>query len=57
MEAQRGAEFMLRQIQRVAPPEAYIERMKYPDHRTGDVVMIAGDGAGLPLYAQSLHPE
>lgn len=48
MEAQHGADFMLRQIQRVAPPEAYIERMKYPDHQTGDVVMISGVGRVFP---------
>ena len=48
---------MLRQIQRVAPPEAYIERMKYPDHQTGDVVMISGVGRVYSLYAQSQHPQ
>lgn len=48
MEKQRGAEFMLKQIQRVAPPEAYIERMKYADHRHGDIVMITGVGRVFP---------
>lgn len=48
MEVQRGAEFMLKQIQRVAPPEAYVERMKYEDHRPSDVVMITGVGRVFP---------
>ena len=48
MEEQRGAEFMLKQIQRIAPPEAYIEHMKYSDHRSGDVVLIAGIGRVFP---------
>ena len=44
MEAQRGGAFTLAQIQKLAPPEAYVQRMQYPDHRPGDVVMIAGVG-------------
>ena len=48
MEAQRGAAFMMGQIQRVATPEAYIERMKYQPHEPGDVVMITGIGRVYP---------
>lgn len=48
MEAQRGAGFMLQQIQRVAPPEAYVERMKYENHCPGDVVIITGVGQVFP---------
>lgn len=48
MEAQRGAEFMLKQIQRVAPPEAYVARMRYENHRHGDVVFITGIGRVFP---------
>lgn len=48
MEKQRGQEFMLKQIQRVAPPEAYIERMKYDHHQYGDVVIITGIGRVFP---------
>lgn len=48
MEAQRGAAFMMGQIQRVATPEAYIERMKYQPHESGDVVMITGIGRVYP---------
>ena len=48
MEAQRGGAFTLAQIQRIAPPEAYIERMQYGEHRRGDVVMISGVGRVFP---------
>lgn len=48
MEAQRGRAFTLAQIQRIAPPEAYIERMQYGEHQRGDVVMISGVGRVFP---------
>lgn len=48
MEAQRGAEFMLKQLQRVAPPETYVEHMRYEEHRRGDIVMITGVGRVFP---------
>lgn len=48
MEKQRGQEFMLAQIQRVAPPEAYVNQMKYEGHRHGDVVLITGVGRVYP---------
>lgn len=48
MEAQRGSAFMMSQIQRIAPPEAYIERMKYQPHQYGDVVVISGIGRVYP---------
>lgn len=54
MEAQRGGAFTLAQIQKLAPPEAYVQRMQYPDHRPGDVVMIAGVGRVFP-YMRSHH--
>ena len=48
MEAQRGSTFMMGQIQRVATPETYIERMKYQPHQYGDVVVITGIGRAYP---------
>lgn len=48
MEAQRGSTFMMGQIQRVATPEAYIERMKYQPHQYGDVLIITGIGRVYP---------
>ncbi len=48
MESQRGSAFMMGQIQRVATPEAYIERMKYQPHQHGDVVILTGIGRVYP---------
>ena len=48
MESQRGSAFMMGQIQRVATPEAYIERMKYHPHQHGDVVILTGIGRVYP---------
>lgn len=48
MEKQRGQDFMLKQIQRVAPPEAYVDQMKYEEHRHGDVLLITGVGRVFP---------
>lgn len=54
MEALRGSDLILGQIQRIAPPEAYVEHMKYENHRHGDVVIIAGVGRVFP-YMRSHH--
>lgn len=48
MEAQRGTDFLIKQLQRVAPPEAYVERMKYAHHQAGNVVMLTGVGRVFP---------
>lgn len=48
MEAQRGQDFMMKQIQKLAPPEAYVSHMKYDEHRHGDVVFITGVGRVYP---------
>lgn len=48
MEIQRGSAFVMGQIQRIATPEAYIERMKYQPHQYGDVVIITGIGRVYP---------
>ena len=48
MEAQKGHNFIVSQIQRIAPPEAYVEHMKYAPHQPGDVVFITGVGRVYP---------
>lgn len=48
MEVQRSSTFVMGQIQRVATPEAYIERMRYQPHQHGDVVVITGIGRVYP---------
>ena len=48
MEEQRGQDFMIKQIQKLAPPEAYIRYMQYNDRQYGDVVFISGVGRVFP---------
>lgn len=57
MEAQHGADFMLRQIQRVGAPGGLYrahEIPRSPDRRCGDDLRR---GARISLYAQSQHPQ
>lgn len=54
MEERRGRGFILEQIQKIAPPEAYIRKMADAGHRRGDVVMISGVGKVYP-YMRSHH--
>ena len=44
MEKQRGQDFIMKQVQKLAPPEAYVTHMKYDGHQRGDVVFITGVG-------------
>lgn len=48
MEAQRGSAFVRERIARIAPPEAYVERMQRQPHGPGDVVLIGGVGRVYP---------
>ena len=38
----------MKQIQKIAPPEAYVAHMKYDVHQSGDVVFITGVGKVYP---------
>ena len=48
MEEQRGSEFILKQIQKLAPPEVYVEHMKRIGHDRGDIIFITGVGRVYP---------
>ena len=47
-EEQRGKQFLLQQLQKIATPEAFVEHMKYEPHEFGDVLLITGVGAVFP---------
>lgn len=49
MEEKKGSEFLLRQIQNVATPEAFIKKMEYEPHMKGDVLLISGVGKVYPF--------
>lgn len=48
-EAKRGADGLLKQIQRIATPEAFVSAMDWPDHAPGDVLLITGVGEVYPF--------
>lgn len=48
-EEKRGKDGLLKQIQRIATPEAYVAAMDWQPHEPGDVVLITGVGEVYPF--------
>lgn len=48
-EEKKGKQFVLDQLKRMASNTAFIEKMKYEPHETGDVILIAGVGEAFPF--------
>jgi hypothetical protein len=48
-EAKRGKEGLLKQIQRIATPEAFVAQMDWQPHNLGDVLLITGVGEVYPF--------
>ena len=49
MEEKKGKEYLAEQLQKVATPEAFVEKMKYEPHVKGDVLLISGVGKVYPF--------
>lgn len=49
MEERKGNDALLLQLQRVATPEAFVEKMKYEPHNHGDILLINGVGKVYPF--------
>ena len=49
MEDRKGKEYLSEQLQKVATPEAFVEKMKYETHKKGDVLLITGIGKVYPF--------
>ena len=49
MEERKGKEYLAEQLQKVATPEAFVEKMKYEPHQKGDVLLITGIGKVYPF--------
>ena len=49
MEDRKGKEHLAEQLQKVATPEAFVEKMKYEPHQKGDVLLITGIGKVYPF--------
>lgn len=48
-EDRKGKDFLLPQLQKVAPPEAFVAKMQYEPHNRGDVLLITGVGKVYPF--------
>lgn len=48
-EQKRGSEGLLKQVQRIATPEAYVEAIDWSPHSLGDVLLITGVGEAFPF--------
>lgn len=48
-EQRHGTAYLLRQLQKVATPEAYVQKMQYSPHRPGDVLLLCGVGKVYPF--------
>lgn len=48
-EERRGKDYLLEQLQKIATPEAFVERMQYEPHQHGDILLITGVGKVYPF--------
>lgn len=49
MEERKGKDYLSDQLQKVATPEAFVEKMNYEPHKPGDVLLITGIGKVYPF--------
>ena len=49
LEEKRGKDYLLKQLQKIATPEALLEYMKYEPHEYGDVLFLTGVGKIYPF--------
>ena len=49
LEEKKGKEYLLTQLQNIATPEAFIEKMRYGPHESGDVLFLTGVGKVYPF--------
>lgn len=49
MEERKGKDQLIRELEKVAVPEAFVKKMEYEPHRHGDVLLITGVGKVYPF--------
>ena len=49
LEEKKGGDYLLRQLQKIATPEAFLSRMRYEPHQRGDVLFLTGVGKAYPV--------
>ena len=57
MEEKKGKNFLLTQLQRIAPKEAFLSKMKYDPHQYGDVLFLTGVGKVYPFMRSHIMLE
>lgn len=48
-EERRGKDYLVEHLQKAASPEAFVEKMNYSPHRSGDIMLITGVGKVYPF--------
>ncbi|MCI8284120.1 MAG: DUF1788 domain-containing protein [Firmicutes bacterium] len=48
-EEKKGKQFILNQMMRIANNIAFVEKMQYEPHKSGDVILITGVGEAFPF--------
>jgi hypothetical protein len=49
LEERKGKDYLLDQLQKIATPGAFLDRMKYEPHERGDVLFLTGVGKVYPF--------
>lgn len=49
LEERSGKEAVESQLKKLIPPKLYVDKMKYPNHQYGDIVIISGVGKIYPF--------
>ena len=49
MENRKGKDFLNKELQKIATPEAFVKKMEYEPHQHGDVLLITGVGKVYPF--------
>jgi len=49
LEEKKGKDYLLAQLQKVATPQAFLAKMKYGPHKSGDVLFLTGVGKVFPF--------
>ena len=49
LEERSGKDVIEKQLKTIMPPKMYVEKMKYPEHKFGDIVIVSGVGKIYPF--------
>ena len=49
LEEKRGKDYLLKQLQKIATPEAFLSYMNYSPHENGDLLFLTGVGKVFPF--------